>query len=235
MPKIQTWNIRQGGGKRITAIKAVIQTHSADILVLTEYRNNGAGDALLECLHHAGYSFTQNTSSSSTQNSLLIASRIPPLGSSVTQELGRDSHRYLLTNFHNFDLVGCYFAQKEMKIPLWQYLIYYAKANANRPTLFIGDFNTGRHYKDEDGATFHCADYFERLSQTGWVDAWRHFAGDRREFSWYSRMGRGFRIDHAFISPPLVPSLLACYYSHSEREDRVSDHSSLLVELNFAS
>ena len=38
---ITTWNIRQGGGKRIQGIIDFIKINSnSDVLILTEYRNN---------------------------------------------------------------------------------------------------------------------------------------------------------------------------------------------------
>jgi exonuclease III len=40
----------------------------------------------------------------------------------------------------------------------------------------------------------------------------------------------GFRIDHALASAPLAGDATRCYYSHAERESRLSDHSALLVE-----
>jgi exonuclease III len=135
-------------------------------------------------------------------------------------------------------LVGLYVIPHHRKAPAlkpryWGALLAAAEQRRARPFLLVGDFNTGAHYQDEDGATFRCADQFKRLTQSGsrWFDAWRHFAGERREYTWYSRKG-GFRLDHAFVSEPLVPRLAACWYSHDEREQKVSDHSILLVELN---
>jgi exonuclease III len=40
----------------------------------------------------------------------------------------------------------------------------------------------------------------------------------------------GFRIDHAMASASLAGEATGCYYSHAEREQRLSDHSALLVE-----
>ena len=42
--------------------------------------------------------------------------------------------------------------------------------------------------------------------------------------------GNGFRLDHAFVTPALLPSVGRCWYSHGEREAGISDHSILMVE-----
>jgi exodeoxyribonuclease-3 len=74
------------------------------------------------------------------------------------------------------------------------------------------------------------------MSQFGWTDLWRRFNGNAKEYTWYSkRKGgvprNGFRIDHAFASPAMLPRVVNCRYSHEEREAGVSDHSVLVLEI----
>ena len=98
--------------------------------------------------------------------------------------------------------------------------------------MLVGDLNTGRHLMDEAGSSFFCADAFETLTSGGWVDAWRRQHGDdAREFSWYSTAGNGFRIDHCLVSPGLVDRVGDVRYLHGVREEKVSDHSMLVVEV----
>ena len=125
------------------------------------------------------------------------------------------------------------------KTRFWDAILQSAFDRKAEPFLFIGDFNTGRHRMDELGKTFVCAEHFERLTQSGWIDAWRHFNGACLEGTWYSRFpggrkGNPFRLDHAFVSPALLPRLRNCYYSHSEREAGISDHSMIVVEFDDA-
>jgi hypothetical protein len=56
--------------------------------------------------------------------------------------------------------------------------------------------------------------------------------GARREYTYtFPRTGQAYRIDHALASPSLLPRIRDCRYSHRERDDGVSDHSLLLVEI----
>jgi exonuclease III len=71
----------------------------------------------------------------------------------------------------------------------------------------------------------------ERLLGAGWTDGWRHLNGQRREYTWYSHHGNGFRIDHTFLSPSALPRLKAARYDHAPRRRKVSDHSMLWVEI----
>jgi hypothetical protein len=77
---------------------------------------------------------------------------------------------------------------------------------------------------DETGRTFICAEHFGRLSTLGWTDVWRHDHPGITAYTWYSKLkggarGNGFRLDHAFATPCLVPRITSCRYSHVERCD----------------
>ena len=71
--------------------------------------------------------------------------------------------------------------------------------------------------------------------QTCALPIWRHFHGDATEYTWYSlpkggAPANGFRLDHAFATPSLLPRVTACRYSHAEREQKISDHSPMILE-----
>jgi exonuclease III len=56
------------------------------------------------------------------------------------------------------------------------------------------------------------------------------------EWTWYSKLkggarGNGFRLDHCFATPILLPRVTSCRYSHLEREAGISDHSIAIVEV----
>jgi exodeoxyribonuclease-3 len=119
---------------------------------------------------------------------------------------------------------------------LWDAVLKQAEIRHTRAFLFVGDFNTGAHRLDEVGKTFSCAEHFQKLSTLGWTDLWRHHNPGITEYTWFSKLrggapGNGFRVDHAFATPILVPRVKRCWYSHAERESRTSDHSILIVEI----
>ncbi len=76
-----------------------------------------------------------------------------------------------------------------------------------------------------------CVAQFRELSNIGFIDAWRKCHGQACEYSWYSNVGNGFRLDHAFVSVRLSKLELRCDYSHAEREAKTSDHSILMLDL----
>ena len=105
---------------------------------------------------------------------------------------------------------------------------------AEERLILLGDFNICAPGADGPNR-LPCCDAFEALPTFGWVDAWRAVNPDASDFSYVdlTRKARTeWRIDHAFVSPPLAGHVGACRYSHVEREQGLSDHSILLLDLH---
>ena len=66
------------------------------------------------------------------------------------------------------------------------------------------------------------------------TDAWRLLYADASEFSWYSNYGKGFRIDHFLVSTNSKNVIRNCYYIHEAREKKYSDHSQMVLELDYS-
>ncbi|MBL8797624.1 MAG: endonuclease/exonuclease/phosphatase family protein [Planctomycetia bacterium] len=225
-----TWNIRHGGTSRVEAILAAVQAHAPDLVVLTEFRNNTAGQRLREALASLGLRHQSRAHDQVTVNTVWVAAR-KAFVEQTFDILGIDVHRCVLARMGDVNVFGLYFPNLKKKEPLFRFLVDLAPQYLAEPTLLFGDFNTGKHHLDEAGATFFCADYLERLESLGWVDAWRRQHAEAREYTWYSYRGNGFRLDHAFVSPPLWLRVQRVFYSHREREQKVSDHSALVVDI----
>ena len=239
--RILSWNIMQGGGKRADAIVHAIQSHDPDVIMLSEIRSKSS-QPLLQKLRDSGWVHTLSSNPPGIEYGVAVLSRQPihrvpdpsptPCGGngwveSAIPDLG-------------FSIVCTHIPMNSPKQPTlkneyWDAVLAAGQRRITEPVLLIGDFNTGKHRIDETGRTFHCADKFGQLEESGRTDAWRHFHGAETEYTWYSRFkggarGNGFRLDHAFVTPALLPRVSRCWYSHDEREAGISDHSILLVE-----
>ena len=215
----------------MSAIADAIGDINPEIAVLSEFRNGGVGEKLLAKLERQGFHYQARTSAAPNDNSVLIASKIPFTASRTFPQLKEHSHRLLEVDFPQFSILGYYFPQKEAKRPVFEHLMQLSKMRINTAALWIGDLNTGKHRVDETGASFYCAEYLGLLEQAGHIDAWREINGDKREYTWFSNGGNGFRIDHAFVTPSLSNKLINVRYLHDLRVNRVSDHSGLFVEI----
>jgi len=224
-----TWNIRHGGGNRAGAILAALRSQEADLVVLTEYRNNSQGERLRRELSSCGLSNQAVTHAPAERNSVLVAARESFRASVATDALAGYEHCCIRASFREVEVLALYFPLGDAKGPLFDWLLQ-QKSVLSGSAILLGDLNTGLHYLDERGATFDHADKFAALQRQGWVDLWRSRHPNAGEFSWYSAHGNGFRLDHALGSPGVQTRVRTVNYSHSEREAGVSDHSILCVE-----
>lgn len=225
-------NIRHGGRNRIDGIVKALDDYGSDIVVLGEYRANASGRRIQEKVQDIGLKyFVEGKTENKNGNTVAICSKIPFEISELSNNLGTHSHRIIEAVFDGFKLVGVYFPNKELKRPVFEYLMGYCERNINETVAILGDFNTGKHYIDMNDKGVLCAEYIDRIEELGWVDGWRKFHGDKREYSWYSTAKNGFRIDHAFCTPSFSQELVKTEYDHHVREKGITDHSALILDI----
>jgi exonuclease III len=227
-----TLNLRHGGGRHREPLARWLLASQADVLVLTEFRHGVAGNALRRDLAAGGFAHQATSHKEPRRNAILIAARrsfrVEPQTS-----FAWDRPRLFNVRLRGLSVTGVHLPNLAAKIPHWQALLAWAGTTRGQRRLLIGDFNTGRNPDDAEGYRFLCAGQFAALEREGWVEAWRHLHPEGREFSWYSHKGRGFRLDHGFLSPAAAPLLRSSAYAHEVREQGYTDHSALVVELEL--
>jgi len=200
----------------------------AQIVVLSEFRNNKSGDLISKHLLKAGYKFQNISGSVGSSNSVAIFSMIE-----CTHHLYPDcdpeyAHNVIASEYEAFTVYGMYLPHKKRHV-LFDFLI--EEANKGLAGIMVGDFNTGKNYLDQAGNSFWYTDKLIELESTGYKDAFRHVHGDIKEYSWYSHQKNGYRYDHTYIHKAIVPIVKDCYYLHEWREDKLSDHSPMVLLL----
>ena len=117
----------------------------------------------------------------------------------------------------------------------------------NDRVQICGDFNIApedRDIYDPLGKDSHImASHAERehlnaLLNLGFVDAFRYFNGEPKQFTWWDyraasfRRNLGWRIDHHYVSDLLLPQLINCTIDLEPRRwDKPSDHTPVILEL----
>jgi exonuclease III len=233
---IHSWNIQAGGGTRLREILATIDAHGADTLVLGETTRTRIGD-LTDGLRALGFTGLHAPELRNNDRGVLIASKRPFEVRSPSAKRKVPGHRWAEVWFpgKGITLAGIYFPDTAAPIAaLWPRVHEAAQMRREEPYLLVGDLNSGSSLVDAEAYAFASDPWFSAMPYHGMVDLFRHKHRDRREYSWYSKRGEkrnGFRLDHAFGTLAIRRRVRNVWYSHSEREHRVSNHSSLLVAI----
>ena len=225
--RILTLNLRHGGGTRTREIVRFLDDHMTDAVVLTEFRKNSAGRQITDYLESIGLQWSASNVGSAKQNTVLIAAKKLNPRSLLSPPNDWSIHS---ADVDGLNILGLYLPQKALKAPVYRWLVQ--TAGALDRSVMVGDFNTGLNDLDVQGRSkFWCEAEFRTLSTQLMVDAYREKNGDAKEYSWYSRAGNGFRVDHALITHDLKPSLASAEYLHESRNG-ASDHSALVIEFD---
>lgn len=234
--KILAWNILHGGGTaRRPGIVLALLRHAPDVIVLTEFRGTQGGQIAAALADH-GYDHHVTTPNPGRANGILIASKEPVELRSEFRCAKAFAGRFLdaVLPERGVLITGVHIPDDSRpgdKAAYWQMLLELGRARLQEQWVVMGDLNSGRPGIDEDGRTLACAQLLGQFATLGYRDAWRDKNLGSTERSWYSHVGTGFRIDAAFVSPSLSDKVRSAAFSHVEREEGISDHSLLVVEL----
>jgi len=228
--KILSWNIRQGGGSRLDGILAAITDCDAGAVLLSEFRTNQHGDQIRAALSELGYTTQIHPDCDGRLNSVLAASRMAAETDTFPDCDPEFPHSLARLRLAKIDLYGVYLPHKK-KHQLFPFLES-RLTGEGVPSIVAGDFNTGMNLIDQKGKTFWYTRELRHLNTIGYVDAFRHVHGKlKREYSWFSHGGNGYRYDHTWVHESLVDAIVDCRYLHEYREAGLSDHSPMVLEL----
>ncbi len=229
MIKILSWNIRQGGGSRITPILKVIETEQPDILTFSEFRNNESGAKIRLGLLKLGYRHQAVSDAGKNDNTVIVAAKFPFNSVLFPKSDPTYFHSIIRADFDAFNLYGMYLPHKK-KHQLFDFLINDELTNP-KPSILAGDFNTGHNHIDQEGNSFWYTDKLKKIESMNFADAFRLKYGKAKEYSWYSHQGNGYRYDHTYVHQDLIPIVSDCFYLHKCREANLSDHAPMILLL----
>lgn len=256
--RILNWNISHGGGSRIPAICKHIEDVDPDLLALTEFQTRNESSLRAE-LQQIGYPFIVTSSPMARQNGLLVASKWQIDRAASQLEPDTDRERWLAVRLDelNLDILvlhipgapdnkfedGYGISGARRKELFWERAIGYATEHREHRAIVMGDFNTGFRI-DAEGAMFKKSHYMQYLTDTGFVDTWRHLHPNDREYTWYSRRKdkatgisedlNGFRLDYIFVSPALKSTIVDVSMLQGPRKSGTSDHASVVADVDLS-
>jgi len=234
--RIMEWNIRHGGSREAyPGIIGSVREHDPDIVFFVEFRQERIIELSL-ALASNGWPYFLSSQPPMKTNGILAASKKPLDVPQRDYDVPNVPHRWLEVRPAGSDLriLSVHVptaSDLEGKMKFWEHLLAYAKKmiDGKERAVIIGDLNTGLDI-DAQGKGFVGQDKFQALLDMGMRDIWREYRQVAREYSWYSQTGNGFRLDHALVTP-FIDRPMWAKYSHKEREDGLSDHSPLILDI----
>lgn len=239
--RIATQNIQWGGDPapggdgqpRLVRLLPYLVALDADVLVLTEYKSGARGAELQRSLRNAGYEhFFHQSPPTRYSLGTAIASRIPVEPTQAPLPAVMDPWRCTAVRLGDIDIFGFYFPLEGMPA-YWDWVLANARVCLPRKTILMGDFNTGKHFIDEEQNVFLCAEKHLALEKIGFRDTWRAVNASDRGATWFSSAKRGFRLDYIWASPLIAAQVENVLHNHDARIAGMTDHSAVLADIRW--
>jgi exodeoxyribonuclease III len=243
--RFATLNVSGPSAARAGRLLEFLPSLEADVLVLTETRQNRGTADLLDAYRDSGYAVVAAKSMDASERGVAViqrAGRAVPLARELTSEV---QHRLVASEVdasQAITVVGAYVPSRDAspaKIARKQRFLSQMTALTDRWSrellVFLGDLNIVSRQHLPRFATFRCWEYdaLEALERHGLVDAYMLLHPGEQVHSWIGRKGAGYRYDYAFVSAGLVPYLVDCRYVHEPRELGLSDHAAVVLSLDL--
>lgn len=241
--RLLTWNVQAAAAARAVRQAIWLEQHAAcDVAVLTEVPN--AGNAHVDALEAVGFRCFQPSAAGDRR--VLVAVR----GGEVTAVEGSPpgwEHRLAIVDAsvgtHALRLAGMYVPSRGPqtrrnvdKRAMQQAVAAVLPAmRADGVDYILGDLNVVEPGHQPPHSVFGQWEYdFYRSFETNdYSDAFRAAQPTAVEHSWFGKSGQGYRFDHAFVREQLRAQISSCWYDHSARAQRLSDHAALVLELGI--
>ena len=107
--------------------------------------------------------------------------------------------------------------------------------SGNMSRVIMGDFNILDRNHIPHYSTFFEWEYsfYDKFIREGYIDAYMYCNHGKQEYSWIGRTNDGYRYDYGFASADLKDSISGCKYIHDTRENGLTDHSAIVMELEI--
>ena len=210
------------------------------VMVLTETGPGPGTRLLLDRFAGAGWE-VRATAPQDRERGVAVVSRLRagPRAGDVVEVLPA---RAEIVRLGAIDVLGLYVPSRdesmekvERKHGFLQALDESLARRPERDTVVIGDLNVLEpdHYPRHGAFRDWEYGFYKQMGQRGFTDAYRLCHPDAIEHSWVDFENRGYRFDHAFVSTSLETQVAGCGYIHATREDDLSDHSALTLQLDL--
>jgi exodeoxyribonuclease III len=237
---ILTLNIANPSATRAERLLDWLSAREEQILVLTETGTGHGTRGLLERLDGAGWD-VRATAPVDGERGVAIATSLhsSPCSRGLIDYLPWRAEQLMIDGL---DVVGLYVPSRDDSREKVERKRRFCAAVSARlaaappgAAVVIGDLNVLEPVHHPHYGTFRDWEYrfYDEFVVRGYIDAYRHVHPQGMEYSWVDYQGSGYRFDHVFLGVALAGRIEACDYDHAPREAELSDHSALVLWLDW--
>jgi exodeoxyribonuclease III len=252
--KLATWNVNSLQA-RLPRVLELVELHRPDVLLMQETKTEPNAFPMLE-LEAAGYRAVHHSAGRWAGVALLARGEIDGVRAGLTGEPSRGEARWLEADVDGMRVVSVQVpGGRSPDSPFYEEKLCFLDAMAERvatlagggPLVVAGDMGVCATDLDVyDPTAFVGATHvtqpererFQRLLDTGLVDAFRSLHPHDPGFTWWDRRQahfrrrKGLRIDVVLLSPQVARELIECGIDRSFRMgSNPSDHAPLICTL----
>lgn len=225
--KIVSWNVNGIRASMDKGFRQYVETERPEVICLQETKAH-AEQVNLKWMEEAGYSGHWNSAVKKGYSGTAIFSRVP-MGK-VTAGMGMTEHdsegRMLTAEFDDFHLATVYTPNSQRALARLAYreqwdadfLNWANKLSKKKPLIFCGDLNCAHKEIDlanpktnrrNAGFTDEERSGLDRIVESGFLDAFRHFDSGPEKYSWWTyrmncrQRNVGWRLDYFFVDDRL--------------------------------
>ncbi|HEY3960120.1 MAG TPA: endonuclease/exonuclease/phosphatase family protein [Solirubrobacteraceae bacterium] len=237
---ILTLNIANPSAARAERLLDWLSAREEQVLVLTETGTGQGTRGLLERLAGAGWD-VRTTGPADGERGVAIATSLhaSPRVRGLVDYLPWRAEQLTIDSL---DVIGLYVPSRddsrekvERKRRFCAEVSARLAAAPSAASVVIGDLNVLEPVHRPHYGTFRDWEYrfYDEFVVCGYIDAYRQVHPQGMEYSWVDHQGSGYRFDHVFLSAGLASRIEACDYDHAAREAELSDHSALVLRLDW--
>jgi exodeoxyribonuclease III len=242
--RLFTLNVSGPSTDRARRLLPALDELDADVLVLTETRNNAGTRLLLDAYRERGCTVLAPTPPTSAERGVALIHRLPPGPPSAASSVDLAQRLVVarIVGDRPFTLIGAYVPSRDAsaakilrkKTFLTQLTTLLNEFPVEEDVVLLGDFNVISRLHVPRYPVFRAWEYdaLEAIAAAGLVDAFAFLNPGLQAHSWIGRKGAGYRYDYGFVSQRLVDRLLVCDYLHEFRFAGLSDHAGVVVALD---
>lgn len=241
--RLVTLNISGPSVARAEQLASFLAELDADVVVLTETRDNEGTRSLLGWCQSMGYAVTGALPSTSGERGVAVARRVGPVSTPVAVNVDLP-HRLVIDDLGDelsLTLVAAYVPSRDSSATKIErkrrFLGQMSQAlqgfTDDQRVVFMGDLNIISRSHLPKYSAFRAWEYdaLEQIAAAGFTDVYADLNPGVQVYSWVGRTGSGYRYDYAFVSPSLMDAVEGCEYVHEPRERGITDHAAVMLTI----